>query len=55
MTALEEIRDRLELLRVVRCLSSGTDVHDLDAVARTGVAQASREETAACPDAVRGS
>jgi len=42
------------MLRVVRCLP---DVQAYEGMVThaDGVAQASREETAACPDAVRGS
>ncbi len=43
------------LLRVVRCLPSRASVRGRDGATRAGVAQASGEETAACPDAVRGS
>ncbi len=43
------------LLRVVRCLPSRAGVRGRDDATRAGVAQASREETAACPDAVPGS
>jgi len=42
------------LLRVVRCLPLGTGVRDGDAATPIGVAQASREETAAWPGAIRG-
>jgi len=45
----------LVVLRVVRCLPSGAGVRGRNDAARAGVAQASREETAACADAVRGS
>jgi hypothetical protein len=47
---MEEMLDRLQLLRVVRCLPSRADVRGRDDATRAGVVQASREETAASPD-----
>jgi hypothetical protein len=42
-------------LRFVRCLPANTGMRGRDDATRAGVGQASKEETAACPDAVRGS
>ena len=42
-----------KVLRVVRCLPSAADMRERDDATRASVAQASREETAACFDAAR--
>jgi hypothetical protein len=52
MSALRAFVVSRLMFRVVRCLPTRVDVRDRDDTARAGVAQAPREETAACSGAI---